>query len=354
MSKVYDQIRYSNCWEDADLLLDKLDIKEGHRVLSIGSAGDNSFSALVKNPAHIQVIDLNPHQIELIALKIAAFKTLEHEEFLGFLGFRNAVDRSSLFEKVSVELPELSILYWKKRMNIIRNGIIYTGKFDRYLRLFARRIIPLIHSKRTRRKLLEKKTQEEQSKFFSKTWNTAIWRLLFKVFFSRKVMSLAGRHPSFFDHVEMKVSDFILNQTEKHFTSVHCQNNHFLHYILFGEFGTNLPHYARKENYELIRSRIDRLSLEQVDALHLSDKGNYDIFNLSNIFEYLGNEEFYKLSTTLAQHGKTSSQYAYWNLMVSRELSKTNSTFTETYDNSKTQKADLGFFYKNFIISQKQ
>mgnify|MGYP006376646677 CR=1 FL=1 len=37
-------IRYSQCWEDTDILLEGLDIKENNICLSIGSAGDNSFS----------------------------------------------------------------------------------------------------------------------------------------------------------------------------------------------------------------------------------------------------------------------------------------------------------------------
>jgi S-adenosylmethionine-diacylglycerol 3-amino-3-carboxypropyl transferase len=43
----HDYLRYANCWEDADILLAGLDIKTGDLVLSIGSAGDNSFSLLV-------------------------------------------------------------------------------------------------------------------------------------------------------------------------------------------------------------------------------------------------------------------------------------------------------------------
>ena len=39
-------IRYAQCWEDADILLEALDIGEGDVCLSIASAGDNSLSLL--------------------------------------------------------------------------------------------------------------------------------------------------------------------------------------------------------------------------------------------------------------------------------------------------------------------
>ena len=36
-------IRYANCWEDADILSEALDVAENKKFLSIASAGDNSF-----------------------------------------------------------------------------------------------------------------------------------------------------------------------------------------------------------------------------------------------------------------------------------------------------------------------
>ncbi len=40
----FSQIRYAQCWEDADVLLDALDVQAGDTCLSIASAGDNSLS----------------------------------------------------------------------------------------------------------------------------------------------------------------------------------------------------------------------------------------------------------------------------------------------------------------------
>ncbi|MBX9450241.1 MAG: BtaA family protein [Taibaiella sp.] len=46
----FDFIRYANCWEDADILLKGLHPAKGSSILSIGSAGDNSFSLLSTQP----------------------------------------------------------------------------------------------------------------------------------------------------------------------------------------------------------------------------------------------------------------------------------------------------------------
>ena len=93
----HDYIRYANCWEDADILLQALKIEPKDRVLSIGSAGDNSFSMLIGDPELVVAVDINPVQLNLIELKKAAFKELNYLEFLQFLGFNDCEDRWQLF-----------------------------------------------------------------------------------------------------------------------------------------------------------------------------------------------------------------------------------------------------------------
>ena len=40
----FDYIRYANCWEDADVLLEALQPNSTSEIISIGSAGDNCFA----------------------------------------------------------------------------------------------------------------------------------------------------------------------------------------------------------------------------------------------------------------------------------------------------------------------
>ena len=56
-------IRYSQCWEDTEVLLKALDIKDGDICLSIASAGDNSFGLLTQNPKKVVALDLNAVQL---------------------------------------------------------------------------------------------------------------------------------------------------------------------------------------------------------------------------------------------------------------------------------------------------
>ena len=46
----FDKIRYAQCWEDADILLEGLNIQEGDVCIGIASAGENCLSMLTKIP----------------------------------------------------------------------------------------------------------------------------------------------------------------------------------------------------------------------------------------------------------------------------------------------------------------
>src|SRR5207302_1488891 len=74
----FSGIRYAQCWEDADVLLEGLDIQPGDVCLSIASAGDNAFAMLSKGPSRVIALDLSPAQLACVEIRVAAFRELSH------------------------------------------------------------------------------------------------------------------------------------------------------------------------------------------------------------------------------------------------------------------------------------
>jgi len=352
----HDYIRYANCWEDADLLVRALDVQEGELVLSIGSAGDNSFSLLANYPQKVVAVDINKAQLHLIALKKAAIQALDRNDYLQFIGFANSNKRLETYESIKPYLPQKAQLYWDASQETIANGIIHQGKFERYFQLFHRKILPLIHTKKRIAKLFEAKTEKAQLDYYNNKWNNWRWRLLFKLFFSKFVMGRFGRDPAFLKEVEVPVAQFIFEQAERHLSSKTCQTNCFLHYILTGKFGNHLPHYVQEENYSLIKTNIHRLEI--VEGLAEQAFELYPTFkkmNLSNIFEYMNQEVFTKVANDFVSHCSAGGKIAYWNLMVPRQISAAFPTemspdiaFTKL---AKTD--DKGFFYRAFWLDER-
>ena len=87
-------IRYGQVWEDADVLLDGLDVQPGGTYLSVASAGDNALALLVRNPARVIAVDPSPAQLACLELRVAAFRALSHPQVLELIGSR-AVDAST-------------------------------------------------------------------------------------------------------------------------------------------------------------------------------------------------------------------------------------------------------------------
>jgi len=344
-------IRYANCWEDADLLLSGLEIQKGDKVLSIGSAGDNSFSLLTGTPELVVAVDINKVQLNLIELKKAAFKALGYSEFLSFLGFTDSDDRITSFAKVALFLNREQKMFWATRVEEIEAGIIYQGKFEKYFHTFKNKVLPFVHSEEKIDGLFEEKDRVSQEKFFAKKWNSFKWRGLFKLFFSKFVMGRLGRDPKFLEEVEVPVSDFILQQARGHLKSTECQTNYFLDFILRGKFQIALPHYARKENFEIIKENIDNLVVFEGYASDAFDSYHgFNKFNLSNIFEYMNVETFKNVVTEMVEQGVEGAKYAYWNLMVPRNMNTAHPALKQL---DLGPYHDNGFFYSNFHLNQK-
>ena len=141
--KKFSFIRYSNCWEDTDILLDALNIGENETGLSIASAGDNTLAMLIKNPVRVYAFDINKTQLYCLELKIACFKNLTYEETLSFLGVGRC-DRISVYKRLEGSLTPEARRYFEKNMKLIKKGIIHTGKFESFFWVFRNFVIPVV------------------------------------------------------------------------------------------------------------------------------------------------------------------------------------------------------------------
>ena len=286
-----------------------------------------------------------------------AIKNLSRDAFLKFVGFQNedaSEARWNTYHSFRDQLNETSRTYWDNKKNEIEQGIIYGGKFENYFRIFAKKILPYIHSNKTIEQLKCTKDEFAQKEFYNKKWNNKRWRFLFKLFFSKKIMALLGRDPVFLEQVKIPVGEFIFNKAETHLKSVHAQNNHILDFALTGRFDNTLPHYVQKENYGLIQKNIDRLVCHEGLIESAFEKfGTFDYFNLSNIFEYLSQTEFESIRTKLLEGANQHAKFAYWNLMVERKLSNNTNKLSALKLPTEFLQADKGFFYKDFHLEMK-
>lgn len=353
------QIRYAQCWEDADVLLDGLEVREGDTCLSIASAGDNALSLLTRKPARVIAVDLNPAQLACVALRVAAYRRLDHAGLLKLVGSTECDDaeRADLYRRCRGELDASTQAFWDARPEAVAAGIGSAGKFERYFAAFRRWVLPLVHRRGTVETLLAPKPLEDRRTSYAERWDTLRWRLLFRVFFSRVVMGRLGRDPAMFRYVEGSVSERILARARHALAELEPSANPYLQWILLGRHGGALPHALRPEHFDLIRWHLDRLELRRssVEAC-LAEAGlaSIDRFNLSDIFEYMSADNCRQLLTSICRAGRPGGRLLYWNMLVPRCRPNDLADRLLPLDDLAAQLhlADKAFFYSRLVIEE--
>jgi S-adenosylmethionine-diacylglycerol 3-amino-3-carboxypropyl transferase len=353
----FSQLRYAQCWEDADLLLRALTPARHHRLLSIASAGDNTLALVAQGPERVVALDLSAVQIAALELRVAAYRQLEYPAAMQLLGVHPSKQRIDLYAACRPLLSIASQRYWDEHSDDIQAGVIAQGRFERYLRVFSQRILPLIHSREVCNALLQRRNLVARCKFYTTMWDTWRWRLLFRTFFSRFIMGAFGRDPAFFRYAEGDIATRILNRTRDALTLLDPTRNAYLQWILLGRHGTALPFALRPQNFQAIRRHLNRLewhtaSLEEY--LAGTNPAQFDAFNLSNVFEYMSLSSYHAALELIIRAARPNARLVYWNLFVPRRSPIDFANRLLSLDNlaANLHRQDHAFFYNALVIEQ--
>ena len=352
----FDHIRYAQLWEDADVLCAALTLRPGATLVSICSAGDNALAMLLLDPARVVVVDLSPAQIACLRLRIAAFRSLTHPEFLELFGARPSTRRGALLDRILATCDADTQSLWAGlRPEVEAHGAGGAGKFERYFRVFRRYLLPLVHSRKTIDDTFISRPPSQREVFLNTRFNSWRWKLLLNVFFSRFMMGRMGRDKAFFDHVEGSVAQHVARRIRHAAVTCDPAENPYLHWILKGGHGDALPMTWRPEHFATIRDRLDRLDIRlgSLEAF-VSTGEKADGFNLSDIFEYMSADVFAHVYGAILAASNPGARLVYWNMMVPRRVPPgfRGEVITRTSDEARLKLLDKAFFYSDFVIEE--
>ncbi|MCU0633637.1 MAG: BtaA family protein [Gemmatimonadaceae bacterium] len=353
----FTDLRYAQCWEDADVLSRALVVGPSHTVLSVASAGDNTLALLADDPDRVIAVDLSAAQLAALSLRMAAYATLQHDELLELMGSRPSRRRRELYARCRSRLPAEARAWWDAHPAAVHMGIGAAGRFERYFALFRRWILPLVHSRSTRGALLSPRPSDARARFHDDVWDTRRWRWLFRAFFSEWMLGRLGRDPAFFTYVEGAVGERLRARVRYALVTLDPSENPYLHWILTGEHPTVLPRALRPDVVERIRPRLDRIELHHgaIESLLSSGRlAQVHRFNLSNIFEYMSEHAQQALLTSCLTVAPAGARLAYWNLLVPRRgaalLPDRLRALRDEADRLHAE--DKTFFYSAFVLEE--
>ncbi len=357
---IRDKILYAQSWEDPRTLIRALKINDEDDVLTIASGGDNSFALLLENPHTLTAIDRNEAQIALVELKMRAIEKLDYDDFIGFLGVRECNRKKYLYRQLRSSLTERTSTYWDTHQDSILRGIIHCGKFEMYFKYFRRFVLPLMHSQKEVEQLLNIESIEKQQDFYQSTWDNKRWRAFFKIFFGGFFLSKLGRDSSFFQHVAIEnIGAELLKRTRRGLAEIPVQDNFFVEFILTGMYHEldKVHPYLKQENFETLRNRLDRLRLIKGnlgDFLNEFAPGTFSKFYLSDIFEYMSEEEQRTTLLKLIRASTKGARIAYYTLFVQRDIPEIfRDQIQSCLKDSQTLFADdRTFFYGGFAVKE--
>jgi S-adenosylmethionine-diacylglycerol 3-amino-3-carboxypropyl transferase len=351
------KVHYSQCWEDPRVLRDGLEVTPEDDVISIASGGDNTFALLLDHPKSITAVDKNQAQIFLVELKMQAIQNLTYDDFVSFVGARPCQNRQRLYSRIRSSLSEQARRYWDAHTESIRRGIIHCGKFENYFAIFRQIVLPLIHTRKGVKELLEASSLDQQRIAYDEMWDNRRWRWMFLVFFGKFLLGRVGRDPSLFRYVTVNnVGEELLRRSCHGLTEVSIHDNFFVEYILTGQY-TNLEiahPYLRESHFQFFKENIGKIQLvcgSLRDYLKNLSAGTVSKFNLSDIFEYMSDDDFHMTLQEIQHVSRADLRLAYWTLFVPRAVPSSLADRMILHLSSERRLATgRTFFYESFYV----
>jgi len=334
MEKQQDQVQlfkliFTHNWEDPKCDLTALKIKNNDVVMAITSGGCNVLEFLLYNPETVYSIDINCAQSYLLELKIVAVKYLDFDDFISFSGLRKHDNRLQVFQKIKPYLSNEALLFWNKQNKILTEGFIMNGKYEGFVK-FAGKFIKLLQGRNRVLGLFKEKSQKEQEDYFDNVWDTKRFKYLLKILFNKRMLAKRGLVANYFhfDDGSKSFSESFYKRSKKAFRNLPIKGNYFLSLYLLGKYRNEeeIPEYLKRENFDLIKSRVDRIKIitneAQVWMNSMSD-GTIDCFALSNICELMSDKETTRLFDSVLRTARKDARVIFRNLMIPREVPDT-------------------------------
>lgn len=319
------EIFYSSCWEDEDMVLKTL--RHGDRALMIAAGGCSLFTGLLKEPVRLVGIDSNPAQVALVKLKIAAIEKLDDADLRFFLGIgyfeEDSKRAQNIYDRLKSELTHKEREYLADQS--MGRGISSIGRFERYLDFFRRNLLPFFMSRSKVEQFLDSKSLEEQADFFHRKVNSPIYRFLFRLYFGGYWMRRKGRHPDLMKHLKEDPSNAFLNRMNRAWTEVYIRENPYFQRILKGFIPAECPPtWMRRQEIEKFKhllKRVELVSLNFEDYIKVS-RNRWDYFYLSDICEAITDSQAKSLFELCAEKAEKGARMVIMNNLLERRPSE--------------------------------
>jgi S-adenosylmethionine-diacylglycerol 3-amino-3-carboxypropyl transferase len=289
----FKNLNFSSSNEDGETELDALCGTK--RILCLTGSGTRPLDMLLSGADEVIALDVNPTQNALLDLKVAAIKSLDHCDFLTFLGLGQLRPSGIYYDQVRNQLSPAMRQYWDRNRRLAGSGVWYAGKWEKLLRWNAR-MLRLFRGNAIR-ELMSASSVEEQARIWQRRFNDGALRTTVELIGRQWVWKWVMREPAGnFLPDSREVGERLSSSFEHASRTYLFRTSDFATLILQGSLQADgaLPVHLRPENYLLVRERLSRLRIEQggLSSLKTLAISDIDGFSLSDFGSYVGPEDY--------------------------------------------------------------
>lgn len=326
-ARLFRGLVYAQIWEDPEVDMQALRIQPGERIVAIASGGCNAMSYLMADPASVETVDLNPAHVAFNRLKIAALATLpDYESFYRFFGAGQDGRNLEAYRRfIRPALDERSRAHWEGRSGLGRRRV---GMFARnpYSHGLLGRFIGAAHGMARLhgvdpREFLASRDIGEQRAFFDRRIAPLFERRLVRWATARKSTLFGlGIPPQQYDALAGDDVGGMASVLKARLRRLTCdfplETNYFAWQAFGRRYGVGgpLPPYLRRDIYQAIRARANRLSIANLsltEFLAAKPAGSVDCFVLLDAQDWMTDQQLNELWTEIDRTGSPGARVIF-------------------------------------------
>lgn len=254
------ELVFNQSWEDPEIDRQALAITPDATVLTIAAAGDNVLSLALTQPKRVYAVDLNPAQIHLLKLKIAAAQHLDYADFWHLFSLAPAARAHSIYRRcLRSHLDSDSREFWDAHLWTLRAGLYRAGVFGRAVWLL-RTYLRAVCGPRTLTQFFKCESLSEQASFYRKRIHPRWWNPLTRPFGAQlPILLLFGVHPHQARRVRgQQFADSLARGVARALSTLPARDNYFWQQVFLGRYLVPPP-YLRPENFASLREAATQI-----------------------------------------------------------------------------------------------
>ena len=329
-ASLFKGLVYPQIWEDPEVDMEALGIAPDSHVVAIASGGCNVLSYLTADPKRITALDLNPTHVALNKLKLAAAANLPTwSEFYRFFGGANEKANIAAYDRwLAAHLDEDTRVYWERRrfglgerrIGVFANNFYRFGLLGRFIGLghFVARAYGV-----NPRDLLRARSLEEQKSYFATALAPLLDRKLIRWALARQFSLFGlGIPPAQYEALASSgngnMAAVVYERLERLSCGFRIEDNYFA-WQAFGrgysqESNGPLPPYLRRENFEIVKTRADRvevLNRSFTEYLEAQEDASRDRYILLDAQDWMSDQQLNALWKEITRTAKPGARVIF-------------------------------------------